>query len=280
MSRRRAVVTTSGTSRARSARVRERSRQRTTSRSASPPAERRTRRRLGPFTKAVVALGLAASGVLLGGQWVLHSSLLRVRHVVLVGAHHESTAQLLAASELASGPAMIDVSAGLLDQRFRGFAWIKDVSVVKHWPNSLVVNVVERTPVAVAFDARHELRYVDAQGHDLGVAPLHVNLPTLVYLHATNPTWPYLRAGHSAAVVASQLPRAFASQVAQITEDALGVVTIKLTTPVSFIVGPPTNLTAKFVSIASVIAHSTLAPGDVIDVTVPGALAVTGPAPK
>jgi hypothetical protein len=39
-------------------------------------------------------------------------------------------------------------------------------------------------------------------------------------------------------------------------------------------------LHAKFVAIASVIAHTTLSPGDVVDATVPDELAVTGPAPS
>jgi hypothetical protein len=53
-----------------------------------------------------------------------------------------------------------------------------------------------------------------------------------------------------------------------------------MTTPVSFILGVPTQLHAKFVAVASVIAHETLRPGDVVDVSVPGALAVTGPPPS
>jgi len=76
------------------------------------------------------------------------------------------------------------------------------------------------------------------------------------------------------------LPPAFASQVSVITEDDHGVVTFKMTTPVTFILGPPTQLHAKFVAIASVIAHSTLRPGDVVDATVPGELAVTGGPPS
>jgi hypothetical protein len=50
-----------------------------------------------------------------------------------------------------------------------------------------------------------------------------------------------------------------------------------MTTPVTFMLGPPTDLHAKFVAIGSVIAHSTLVPGDVVDVTVPDELAVTPP---
>jgi hypothetical protein len=102
----------------------------------------------------------------------------------------------------------------------------------------------------------------------------------LDYVHPRSALWPYAHAGRSAAYVASQLPPAFAAQVSVITEDDHGVVSFKMTTPVTFILGPPTQLHAKFVAIASVIAHSTLRPGDVVDATVPGELAVTGGSPS
>jgi hypothetical protein len=132
----------------------------------------------------------------------------------------------------------------------------------------------------VAYGSGHVLEYVDARGRDLGPAPLTVNLPTLAYVDASKSTWPFERAGRSAAFVASELPRAFASQVDQVTEDAAGSVTLKMTTPVSFVLGVPTQLQAKFVAIASVIAHSTLRAGDVVNVTVPEELAVSGPPPS
>jgi len=223
---------------------------------------------------------VAATTVGLGAGWALHSSYLRVHRVQFIGLRHESRASVLAATGLGADPSMIDVSASSMSHRLAAFAWIGTVSVSKRWPNTIVVTVHERTPVAVAFNAQHDLRFVDGAGHDLGPAPGTVNLPTLEYPQANNAVWPYRHAGRSAAYVASQLPRAFSAQVARISENNQGVVTLLMTTPVSFILGPATNLTAKFVSIASVIAHSTLQAGDVVDVTVPGALAVTGPALK
>jgi len=46
------------------------------------------------------------------------------------------------------------------------------------------------------------------------------------------------------------------------------------------VLGPPDDLHAKFVAIASVILHTTLGVGDVVNVTVPDELAVSGPAPS
>jgi cell division protein FtsQ len=210
----------------------------------------------------------------------VRSSFFRVRHVTILGARHEAAAAVLAASGLASDPPIIDVSVASLERRLARFSWIGSVSLTKHWPDHVVVTLTERRPVAVAFAARHHLVYVDAQGHELGAAPLAADLPTLVYDKPTANTWPFARAGRAAAYVASQLPIAFSRQVATISVDAAGSVSLAMTTPVTFVLGPANNLHAKFVSIASVIAHARLAPGDVVDVTVPGSLAVTGGAPS
>ena len=277
MSRRRPIASTATRPRrARAAKPARTAPPTTSTIAASAPARRRGR------TLALVSLWgiLVIATVGASGEWVLHQSFLRVQHVSVVGATHESVDAVLAASGLSAHPAMIDVGAHWLDGRLGAFTWIGKVTLRRHWPDSVVLTVHERTAVAVAFDAHHVLRYVDTAGDDLGRAPLRANLPTLVFLNPRSATWPFSVAGRPAAYVASRLPKAFAAQVALVTVDARGVVSLQMTTPVRFVLGPSTNLRAKFVSVASVIAHTTLRAGDVVDVTVPGALAVTGPPPS
>lgn len=237
------------------------------------------RRRFGPL-KVTVVVALVVAALAVAGEWGLHQSYFRVQHVTFVGVRHEPLALVLAASGLDDHPTMMNVNADTITRNLAQFTWIDGLRVVKRWPNTVVVSVHEGTAVAVAYGARHVLQYVDDEGRDLGPAPLHVNLPTLSFQHPRTVLWPYARTGRAAAYVASQLPRAFNSQVSVITENAQGQVTLRMTTPVSFILGPATQLRAKFVAIASVIAHTTLAPGDVVDATVPDELAVTGPAPS
>ncbi len=226
----------------------------------------------------VGVLALATLGA--AGVWLVHQPFLRVNHVRVGGLRHESLAAVLAASGLESHPPMIDVSAGEIDRRLAGFAWIRDVRLTRRWPDTVIVQVQEREAVAVAFDAAHRLQYVDANGRDLGPAPLHANLPTLRYTGPSGPSWPFRGSGRAAAYVASRLPPAFTRQVSVISEGPAGTVTLQLTTPVRFVLGPATNLEAKFVAIASVIAHSRLSSGDIVDVSVPGALSVTGAPPS
>jgi cell division protein FtsQ len=237
---------------------------------------REPRRRMHRLTKWLVSLGVTATVLAFGAQWTLHSSYFRVQHVTVSGNRHESAAAILGRSGLGDHPSMIALNETAIVKRVETFSWVHSVSVAKKWPNTVVLTVKENVAVAVAFTSKHVLEFVDAQGQPLGVAPLHENLPTLDY-PASGSSWPFATAGRGAAYVASRLPRAFTTQVHTITDDAQGSVTLKMTTPVTFILGPPTDLHAKFVAIASVIAHSTLIPGDVVDVTVPDELAVTPP---
>ena len=229
--------------------------------------------------RSTVIGALSLALVAAGTQWFVHQSFLRVQHVEVIGAHHESMLSVRMASGLDAQP-MFDVRTSTVEARLAVFSWIRSVSVVRHWPSTVVLVVRERSPVAVAFTSAHALHYVDAVGHDLGAAPLHVNLPTLEYSPRRGSAWPFEGEGAGAALVASHLPRAFAAQVSVISEDHDGVVTLTMTTPVRFVLGQAIDLEAKFVSIASVIAHSHLHAGDVVDVSVPGTLAVTGPPPS
>lgn len=222
-------------------------------------------------------MGVVITLVVLGGRWLLRQPYFRVQHVTFIGLRHETTEAVLNASGLLEHPSMVGLSDAKIERRLSSFPWIHSVSIEKHWPSTVIVTVHENTAVAVAFGPHHTLDFVDAYGQSLGPAPLAANMPTLEYVNPTSSTWPFARAGRAAAYVASKLPPAFSSQVSVITTNAQGSVTLKMTTPVSFILGPATNLHAKFVAIASVIAHSTLQPGDVVDVTVPDELAVTPP---
>ncbi len=232
------------------------------------------------FTWTLLTLGVVVTVLALGTQWALHQPFFRVQHVHLEGEVHESARQVLLATGLDAHPTMLSVSTTNIERDLRVFPWIKSVRVSTHWPNTVDVEIHETVPVAVAFAASGQLRYVSPQGRDLGAAPLDANYPTLTYLSPRSSSWPFARAGIGAATVAAALPPAFAAQVSDITVNDRGDVTLRMSTPVTFVLGAADQLHQKFVAIASVIAHSTLRPGDVVDVSVPDELAVTGPAPS
>lgn len=222
---------------------------------------------------------LVAATLVVGGQWVLHRSYFSVQRVEVVGNAHESDAAILAATGLSRHPAMIDVNTTAVASRVDSFAWVKHTRVEMKWPHTVIITVTERTPVAVAYGAHHQLELVDATGVAIAPVTESSSYPLLVATHlSAGAAWPYARWAQPAAVVASQLPVAFARQVAAIDVDRSGDLTLVMTTPVTFQFGSLSELHAKFIAVASVLARPLLLhTGDTVDVSVPGALTVSGP---
>jgi cell division protein FtsQ len=237
---------------------------------------RRTRRWVLVSVIAVVVLGALG----FGAYAVLHSRYFAATRIIIGGEHHETAAQIAKVAGLSGAPPMLSVNAGAIQQELAAaFPWIESVSVTSSWPHTVDVRVTERTPVATIQTHAGTLVLVDVTGRRLGPAAAHAALPRLEYaLPAGDPAAGALPATAVPGLqVASTLPRAFAAQVAVVQVGTDGWVTLHLTTPVTFILGPATDLSAKYEDVAAVIARTTLHVGDVVDVSVPQAMTVTGP---
>jgi cell division protein FtsQ len=227
----------------------------------------------------VAVLGvLVVVGLALAGDWALHTSYFSVRHVRVSGEVHESAAAVEAASGLGSHPAMIDVDPGAVARRVQAFPWVKSATVLQHWPSTVTIAITERAAVAVARGYHGQLVLVDNVGAVLAPAGASANLPIVIATgERAGQPWPFTTWARPATRVAASLPRAFAAQVAAIRVDHAGNVTLAMTSPLTFDVGAASNLHNKYVAIAAVIAHGHLNPGDVIDVSVPSSVTVSGP---
>lgn len=243
----------------------------------TPQGRRRPRRWLVATGVALVVLvGLSAAGYA-----ALHSRLLAASTVTVTGERHETAHQIVDASGLASAPSMLSVDPGHVAARVeRTFPWVASVSVTQHWPHTVSIAVTERKAVAEVLGPHGSLVLVDVTGRRLGTAAPHEVLPRLEYAPAPGgpPTVATLStAAVPGLLVAATLPPAFAAQVAVVQVSSSGWVTLHLTTPVSFVLGPASDLGAKYEDVAAVIARTTLHIGDVVDVSVPQAMTVTGP---
>ena len=112
------------------------------------------RRRARRIVRWVVVTGVVVSTLVVGAQWALRQSYFRVQHVTFVGLRHESTVAVLAASGLVVAPLDDRAERGGDRSRLARFPWINTVTITKHWPNSVVVDVHESVAVAVAFNGR------------------------------------------------------------------------------------------------------------------------------
>jgi cell division protein FtsQ len=77
----------------------------------------------------------------------------------------------------------------LADRRatLRTVDWVKDASVLRLWPNRVLVRVTERTPVAFITLAPSRFGLIDEDGVILPPAADHFTLPVIAGVHADDP---------------------------------------------------------------------------------------------
>lgn len=125
-----------------------------------------TRRRPDPWRTAFFVVAFAA---LVGGvAWaLLGSSFFVVRSVQVGGAASILRSRVLAAAGVSIGTPLIRVDAGAVARRVDKITRVQSASVRRFWPDSIVIDVVPRTPT---FQVRAGRGYdvIDSYGVVLG----------------------------------------------------------------------------------------------------------------
>jgi cell division protein FtsQ len=227
------------------------------------------RRRLHVVVVGVVVVALAVAALI-----VLHTSLFSARHVRVVGAQHTGRSRVLRVAGLVGGPPLIDVSSGADVARLEALPWVAHASVARHWPDSVVVRVVERVPVAAvaAGDRTGETVLVDATGRVLArVTAAPAGLPVLS--SPARPGRPGTTLGPAARpglLVADDARRILPGRVRGVAVDAGGAVVLDLGSGVRATLGPASAAGSKLAALASVLAGAPPTGPELIDVSVPG----------
>lgn len=232
-------------------------------------AGRRRLRRLGV---------LGAVAVLLAGLVALsRSPLLAVRHVRVEGASQTSTEAIVAASGVRVGRPLLDVSTGAARREIARLPWVKSVSVRKAWPSTLVLQVTERTPVAVMADGSDGWLELDESGRVLArSATAPAGLVPLTGLHQGARPGDQLDAPPGLLELAAAVPASLRPSVVGVSADPGGLA-LQLRGGGVAQLGDDGGLTAKLVSVQSVLTSRGATPEciDRLDVTVPSAPALT-----
>jgi cell division protein FtsQ len=173
-----------------------------------PPT--RPRIRSGPAprpefpTRRVVMIVLAVCAVLIGSIVVIHrleQFLIRDPRFALNGVEAStdtSTLEISGAAHASRGKieAVFNDDSGrsvyllpMNDRRssLRAVDWVKDASIVRIWPNRVVVRVSERTPVAFVTLAPSRFALIDEEGVILPPATDRFPVPVLVGVRPSDP---------------------------------------------------------------------------------------------
>jgi cell division septal protein FtsQ len=220
---------------------------------------------------------LLVTALLVGGWYALHSAVFSARAITVVGATHETAAQVEAAGDLTSDRPLIDINTGATAAAIAQLPWVQSAKVTVHWPDGVRVAITEAVPALTMAEPGGKWAELSAKGRVLTLVAAQP--PGLLVI--SGPTLPgavgsTLTAADRAALgVASTLPASFKAQVTAVRVEPGDWIQLALTTPILVDLGTTTQLTAKYEDVSSILAGATLHDGDVIDVSVPDAPTVT-----
>jgi cell division septal protein FtsQ len=223
---------------------------------------------------------VATVAVLVFGVWcLLHSSMFSARAVSVVGETHETAAQVEAAAGLAGHPALLDINAGAADKGIERLPWVRSATVAVHWPDGVRVVVSERVATLVMAATAGTWAELDTDGRVL--ADVATRPPGLIEVTGPQPPGaPGTALGAADQLglrIAATLPPSFRAQVTEVKAVSADFVQLAMTTPILVDIGDATQLHAKYEDVSAALAGATLHDGDIIDVSVPGAMTVTAP---
>ena len=182
---------------------------------------------------------------------VLASPIVGVRKVEIEGARYVSADLLIAVEKSLDGKSILTVDTRAAERRLEGDPWVESVRIRSFFPSRLVVEIVERKPVAFYIGVDNRSRVVDSQGRVLAV---ETGQPTQ-YLQITG-VGPNLAPGASAGTVYRAAAQLAAGMPDELIDRVLNVgvggpnqliMTLRTGTLVNF--GPPVDLQNKLISL-------------------------------
>jgi len=229
------------------------------------------RRRLRLLVAGLAAIALA------GAVWgATRSPLLDVDRVVVEGAVQTGDTAVRAVAAIHRGRAMTDVDEASAATRVSRLPWVLRTDVVREWPATVRIRVVERRATAVTHQDGAAWVLVDRIGRVL--APVTTPPANLVVVDGVPPaggpgTWLDARA-HDPLEVAAELPPALVPRVATVTLGANGV-ELRLKPQGVVLLGEGTAIADKVRAAQTVLAAVDGRTVAIVDVRIPSTPVLT-----
>ncbi len=194
---------------------------------ATPTIERFEQRRLSARRRRLLRIGIAVVVVVLvgGTAWVVFASpLLAVRNVTITGTHRTTKGLIDLTAAVPKGEPLARIDVGAVERRVEQLPLVASATVVRSWPSTITITVVERVPVAVAQSATG-LRLIDKDGNDLAGTP---TAPPGLTVISLDPATADPAAFKAAAAVVAGLPAVLRSVVTSVSAGTANSVDLHL----------------------------------------------------
>jgi cell division protein FtsQ len=224
-------------------------------------AQERAHSRRGWLRRLLVALAVLVLGA--GAGWVLLvSTWLAVDEVTVVGTSRLSADEVARAADVRVGVPLARLDLSAVEDRVRALAPVAEVSAVRSWPGTVLLEVSERVPVA-AHVGRDGVRLLDATGVAFATVP---EVPAgLLRVDVDRPARG--DAATTAALrVAADLPPDLRARVAGVGAASSSTVTLALVDGRTVVWGSPGDTPTKAAAVLAMLPME----GTTFDVSAPG----------
>lgn len=223
----------------------------------------------------IAAAGVVAVAAL--GYGVTRSPLLDVDTIRVRGAANTTPAAVAVAGGLDRHPQLTDFDAAAIAARIERLPWVARATVVRHWPGTVEVSILERTPVVAVPAGGGGWASVDATGRVVELTadppPGMARIET-----ATGAPAPGDRvdaATRGAVAVVQALPASLLTRVSTVRVVPEADIELVLDGGPLVRLGPPTELRSKLVALTTLVQRTNLRGVRVVDVRVPTAPVLT-----
>lgn len=198
------------------------------------------------------------------------SPLLDVDRIHVVGAVETPRAEVVAASGVRPGLALVDLDEAVALRGVVDLPWVRSASIARQWPSTVTISVVERTAVAAAPAADSRWALVDSNGQVVAWADAPGELPPLAGLDPAGPPGSTLGAGAAGLLrVAATVPAELRPRLEAVVAGERGDVDLELQDGGRVRLGEPEQLGEKFRSALSVLAQVDTSRLSTLDVRIP-----------
>lgn len=224
----------------------------------------------------LLVAGLCVVATLGGAVAVLHSPIVRVRHLDLTGAVQVTKAEVAAAAGVGPSTPMVDVNVGRATESLDALPWVSRAVVHRDWPGTLDVSLVERVPVAQVSTGGGRWGEVDVTGRVLATSDAaFLGLVKLEGFGKAGAPGSVLSAAGSGLRVAADMPGPVRTRVTSMVSESGGDVSLTLARGGNVELGSPTEISAKMESLSTMLTQVDLTGLQTIDEEVPEAPTLT-----
>ena len=207
-----------------------------------------------------------------------YTPLFSVRHVEVDGAVEIDPTLLQSVVDRASGSSIVWLDLASVRASLEADPWVRKVRVSRDWPHTVRIELVERRPVASFAGPDQQVRVVDGDGRVLAVLNgLPIDYPFMAVnapnLDAGSDAPPAVLAGIA---VVKVLPDELRTRIKQLDVSDAGEVKIELLPSGTVLIGAPSELRDKLVTLLTVLHKCGSGPPPAtIDVQVPSKPSLT-----